>query len=162
MVRMQCLPDLGGKVVDLLARPDRIVGHFPQLNQGMDLALPGRERTGPIMMMGIGLLEMFAPVTVDRVIGARRDEKGRLLKLRPVVEGGCVIALLAPDGRIVRRTFEWGTRWEEEWVSDREVIVRAPGMELRVSRMESRTLESAADSLFQLELPPGTKALEIR
>jgi hypothetical protein len=41
-VRLQLFGDLGPKMLDLLARPDRIAGYFPQTREGVDCALPAR------------------------------------------------------------------------------------------------------------------------
>lgn len=161
MLRAQCLPDIGGKVMDVLATPKRIVGWFPQQNRGADVALPNREIPNPLVVMGLSLLEVNAPVTPERVLGARRTPEGWLLHLEPAAKGVFLMALLVPGAGIkVRRFVSNHVQWELESEGLTTFVVRTPGMTMRAEATSVTALESLPDSLFQLELPQGVRPFE--
>ena len=151
VVRLQLFPDLGGKALDLLVRPDRITGYFPHSGEGIDWALPSEARAHPLLFMGITLLERFAPVTSDRVMGVR--EGPRALLLKPVVPGVRVVDVLG------RRRFRWsaGVEWEEEGLPFRSLTIRAPGARIRMEVRERQSPERVDESVFTLTLPGGIR-----
>jgi hypothetical protein len=155
-VRAQFFPDLGGKALDLLARPDRIIGHLPLSAEGVDTALPGAP-AHPLVLMGVTLLEHFAPLTRDRVRAARAAPEGWWLRLDGVARGAILEALLTPEGTLPRRRFSAaGVRWEEE-IDARGSTIRAEGMCLRVDVLETATLKGADEETFRLTLPPDVR-----
>ncbi len=162
-VRLKCFPDLGGKALDMLVQPSRIVGYVPALNQGCDVAMPASEAPNPVTMMGVSMLEFYAPVTRERVLGARPEGDGWWLLLRPIVQGVRVMVRLEPDGRISRKRFEWnhGVRWEEELPSSGALVFRSLGVELRVEQSEAAVVDSVPGAIFELALPAGTKPIEM-
>ncbi len=138
LVRLQLLPDLGGKALDLVASPDRLSGRFPHTGEAVDWRLPEDARAHPLLFIAITLLERFAPVTEDRVLGARDGE----LELAPVVEGASV-----------RRTREetrlaWGAwiRWTR-----RGEEVLAPGFHLRLRDVKVEALGALDEGLLRLK-----------
>lgn len=156
IVRAQFFPDLGGKALDLLARPDRIVGHLPLSREGIDSALPGAP-AHPLVLMGVTLLEHFAPLTRGRVRAARAAPEGWWLALDGVARGAGLEALLTPEGALSRRRFATaGVRWEEE-IDARGSTIRAEGLRLRVDVLETTTLKGADEKTFQLTLPPDVR-----
>lgn len=155
-VRLQLFPDLGGKALDLLVRPGRITGYFPHSGEGIDWALPSEARAHPLLFMGITLLERFATVTPDRVLGVREGPKTpRALLLKPVVPGVRVVDVLG------RHRFRWslGVEWEEEGLPFHALTVRAPGVRVRVEVREKETPERVDESVFRLALPDGVRRL---
>jgi len=150
--RLQLFPDLGGKALDLAVRRDRVTGYFPHTGEGIDWALPGEARAHPLLFLGLTLLERFAPVTRERVLGVRREAGSppRFL-LRPVVEGVRVV-----DGG--GRRFRWGpwADWTERGDPLRESVLEAPGLRIRVRTLEVRAVEAVDPALFALTLPGGT------
>ena len=149
VVRAQFFPDLGGKAFDLVAQPDRITGSLPLLQETVDTPLPLKGRPHPLHFIGITLLERFAPITEDRVLGQRED--GWIL-LDPIVEGTRHTALWSEPGRIARRRFEWGfgIAWEAEHDSLGGTTIRAPGVRLRVTMTGFEALDRVPDAVFQL------------
>jgi hypothetical protein len=145
-VRLQLFPDLGGRALDLAARRDRITGYFPMSGEGIDWALPSEGRAHPIFFIGLTLLERFAPVGPERVLGVRRGARPAFL-LKPVVEGARVVY----DGD---RSFRWapGVEWKEGGGT-----VEAPDLRIRVRVLESRPVDALEDSVFTLALPPGVR-----
>ena len=148
-VRAQLFPDIGGKAVDLVAFPGRVIGTLPQAGQAVDSDLKTEKDLHPLHFMGITLLEHFASGITNRVIGARPAEGWLLLK--PLAGRGEVQVKLDENDRIVRRIFTWHTTWEEEIGPD-EVTIRTKGVTIRLTNIRRKPLESVPDSIFT---PPG-------
>ncbi len=160
--RVQLFGDVGPKVLDLLASPDRILGYFPQTHEGVDCRLPGEAAPHPLLFLGASLLEDFADVPEGRVAGVRPDPEGWWLDLKPVVPGMSSQALRAPDGRTIERRFRWmyGVGWRERWDRRDEGEVRARGLILRVRVLEAAPLEKRPDRAFDLEVPGDVRLVE--
>lgn len=148
VVRAQFFPDLGGKAFDLVARPDRITGNLPPLDETTDEPMPLEGRPHPLHFIGLTLMEHFAPSTEDRILGVRED--GWIL-LQPIIEGSRVMIRLGPGNRIVRRRYEWGygISWEEEPGPEGSTI-RAKGLRLRVKIHETKRRDRVPDAVFRL------------
>jgi hypothetical protein len=152
-VRAQFFPDLGGKVIDLLATPRRITGYFPHQNEGIDQELPGDARIHPLSLVGITILEHAVPVTPARITGTREESDGRWFRLTAATPG-VDLAIHSDAGRTVRRfIWTWGIRWREI-ASDREASVEAPGLSFRIEVLERTQPDHLPESVFQLSLPP--------
>jgi hypothetical protein len=154
VVRAQFFADVGGKAIDLLARPDRIVGWFPHLKEGVDCALPGEAAPHPLLFLGLTLLECFSDVTKDRIEGILEDDSGCWIQLKPVVAGTRVSVYHDwKEGVVVRHRFRWmhGIAWEEE-----AHRITAPGVDLRVRLLGS---EPAAPISFELALPVDVRVV---
>lgn len=137
LVRLQLLPDLGGKALDLVASPERLSGRFPHTGEELDWALPDDARAHPMLFIAITLLERFAPVTEDRLLGA---ERGRY-ELAPVVEGSRVLWSEAET------RLGWGAwiRWTR-----RAGEVVAPGFRLRLRDVKVEALGTLDEGLLRL------------
>jgi hypothetical protein len=152
-VRAQFFPDLGGKVIDLLATPRRIVGYFPHQNEGIDLRLPDDSRIHPLALVGITILEHAVPVTPARITGTREESDGRWFHLTAATPG-VDLAIHSDAGRTVRRfIWAWGIQWKEV-STDRGSWVEGPGLSFRIEILERTYPDHLADSVFQLSLPP--------
>jgi hypothetical protein len=138
LVRLQLLPDLGGKALDLVASPDRLRGRFPHTGEEVDWALPDDAKAHPLLFIAITLLERFAPVTEDRLIGAGPD----VWELAPVVEGSSVRR--APEGW----RFGWGP-WAR-WTRTAEGVV-AEGFRLKLRDLKIEPLGVLDESLLKLK-----------
>lgn len=102
-VRLQLFPDVGEKVLDLIARPDRFVGRLA--GERIDVA-PENARPDALSLFAFTLLELFAPVTADRVAGVR----GTAFRLRPVAGDIDVVR----DGETLAFRFGWiGWTWND-------------------------------------------------
>lgn len=152
-VRAQFFPDVGGKALDLLARPDRITGYFPMNGEGLDIALPAEARLHLISLIGVTLLEHAAPLDEGRVRGFRESE----IEAAGVAPG--VSVWFGRGGiNLVQRRYEWlhGVTWTEtatpEWIR-----IDSPRMTAKVAILERERLDNAPDSLFELRLPPEVR-----
>ncbi len=119
-VRLQLFPDLGGVVLDLIATPERFVGEVG--DQSIDCAPVDAPRS-LLTFLGFTLLEMFHPVTPDRVRGQRRTDDGFEFDVVPAA--GDLTLHVVPHGRM-RFCFR-GVPWVLE-----ERLLRARGFSLRV------------------------------
>jgi hypothetical protein len=149
--RLQLFPDVGGKVLDLVATPRRIAGFFPPTHESFEAELPLADGAPRhlLFFMGVTLLELFTPVTPGRVRGARADGGAWEVELEPAVAGGRVRAWIDPAGAVLRRAFRYGG---VAWVATADRIEGGP---FRMTA-EGRTQEPAGDvpdALF--EARPG-------
>jgi hypothetical protein len=162
MARAQFFGDVGSKALDLVALPDRVVGFFPQAREGVDCRLPSEAAPHPLLFLGVSLLEDFADVEEDRVLGVRPDPEGRWLDLKPVVPGMRSEALRGPDGRTLERRFRWmyGIEWRERWERPDECRIRAKGLAIRVRVLEAAPLEKRPGRAFELEVPTDVRLAE--
>jgi len=154
-VRAQVFGDLGPKMMDLLARTDRIVGYFPQPREGVDCALPDQTAPHLLLFLGATMIEDFLPLRRDRVAGIREEEGGVWLRLKPVVPGLVTDVFLTRPGEIQKRRFSWiyGIRWEEIRTSSDERRITAPNIEIRVKVIERDQEPPANPGIFDLTLP---------
>ncbi|HEX7900203.1 MAG TPA: hypothetical protein VF950_20715 [Planctomycetota bacterium] len=157
LVRLQLLPDLGGKALDLVVSPDRLQGRFPATGESVDWSLPDEARAHPLLFIGLTLLERFAPVTEDRVTGAASvsgtaagvSPSIRIFEVTPVVEGmGLWLAgrLWEPGGPYETR-MSWG--WVR-WILFKDEVL-AKGFHLKLRDVKIETLASIDESLLKLK-----------
>jgi hypothetical protein len=160
--RAQFFGDLGPKVFDLLARPDRIAGYFPQTREGVDCALPREAAPHPLLFLGVNLLEDFADVGEDRVQGIRQEAGGCRLDLKPLVPGMHSEVLRSPDGRTIERRFRWmyGLQWEERWESPTSCEITSTGLRLHVRIRSREPLRPPPARAYELALPDDVRVVE--
>jgi len=153
LVRLQLLPDLGGKALDLVASPDHLRGRFPHTGEEIDWTLPDDARTHPLLFIAITLLEHFAPITEDRLEGAiavsghvQGDGPVRTtLELTPVVPGSR--SELAAGAVKWERTLGWGrVGWT---VREHEIL--AKGFHLKLRDVKIEALASIDEGLLRLK-----------
>ena len=157
VLRVQLFPDVGGKALDLVARPDRITGYLPHLGEGIDMALPSEARLHLLSLVGVTLLEHLVPVTGDRLIGVQRDMACGY-RLRGAAVGVELTAWSAGLGH-TRREFQWvhGVRWTELAVAGRSSEISTPRLSARMEVLEITFPKTLPDSLFELKLPDEVK-----
>lgn len=140
-VRLQLLPDLGGKALDLLARPDRVRGSFPHAGESVDWRLPGDAKPHPLLFIAITLLEEFGPPPAGRVTGVRDGA----CRLRPVVPGTRV-EMRSEEGSGEVLTFSWGGA---TWTYAGGRVVEAPGLRIRVSGRDHQPATADIEALLK-------------
>jgi hypothetical protein len=159
VVRVQLFGDLGPKMLDLLARPDRIVGFFPQAFEGVDCALPGEAAPHLLLFMGASLLERFSARTPGRILGVREEPEGFCVNLQPAIRGTEVHTFHDRSGRPVKERIYWmyGLHWDEEWPGPDELAISAPRISIRVRILERRAEASLKPGTLDLTLPPEVR-----
>jgi hypothetical protein len=162
MARAQLFGDLGPKMFDLVARPDRIAGYFPSTREGVDCALPGEAAPHPLLFFGVSLLEDFADISEDRVIGVREDGEGWWLNLKPVVPGLHSEARQAKDGRTIERRFHWmyGLSWGERREGRDACTITASGLVIKVHVLGVEHLKTPPDHAYDLSLPQDIRIVQ--
>jgi len=162
LARAQLFGDLGPKVFDLAARPDRILGYFPQTREGVDCALPGEASPHPLLFLGVSLLEVFADVREERVLGIREDDRGWWLDLKPVVPGLRSEALVGKDGRTIERRFRWmyGVGWDLRWERPDACTVTASGLHIGVRILAVERMETRPAHVYDLTIPDDIRIVE--
>ncbi|HVS18538.1 MAG TPA: hypothetical protein VMT18_08055, partial [Planctomycetota bacterium] len=114
--RLQLLPEVGGKMLDLAIAPERIDGYMPPA--GIALTHVRHARLAPprhlLAFIAASVLEAITPITSERVLGERAIAGGSELHLRPALEGLEVTAQVDKEGRLLAREYRLrGVRWRE-------------------------------------------------
>lgn len=147
-VRLQLFPDIGGKLLDVVATPAAIHGRFPQAGRAVDHDAGAATPPSLLLLVGLTLLELETPITAVRVLGARSRGDGWDVRLEPAMPGLSVRAWLDAAGDPVQHALGWrGAHW---LVDHAARTIRGPGF---VARFDVReTVERALpDAAFQLE-----------
>jgi hypothetical protein len=157
--RIQLFGDLGPKMIDLLARPERILGYFPQTGEGVDCALPDQASPHPLLFIGASLVEHFSEWTATRILGVREEPDGCWVNLRPAVRGMTTQAFRDRSGRLTKSRLWWiyGLGWEEVWDGPDDLQVHASGLSIRVRILERAGAASVKPGLLELALPPEVR-----
>lgn len=138
--------DLGPKTAELLVSPDRVVGYFPQIREGVDCSIPREATPHPLLFMGASLAqELLSPETPASVTGVREESDGTWLRLHPFFRGTEVHRLMSrANPETKKRRFWWmiGVHWEETWTSPLECRITAPNLSIRVKILERTGRES--------------------
>lgn len=145
-VRLQLIPDFGGKVLDLIAGADAVHADWPYAGGGDGEAPPAALSEA----IGISLLEAAAPLASRRVLGARIHEAGWLLEVLPVFDDAelTVHALVDAGGRVLERRYRRGRmRWREDLRAQPRFA--APEFTWTLSDVRHTALEDPPDSLFK-------------
>ncbi len=153
-VRMQLLPALGGKVLDVAVSPERTVGYWPHLGRGFDAPTDELPR-GLAAFLATSLLESAAPLTLSRVSAGRATEQGYELRVRAAAgEGASVRVVLDARGELVRRELARGVvAWTETFEPLHAFV--APGFRFVLEDERVEPLDAVPDGVFELELPEG-------
>ena len=158
-IRAQLFGDLGPKALDVAARPDRVVGYFPQSLNGVDCALPAEAVPHPLLFLGVSLIEEFSARSEDRVLGIREEDGGVWVLLQSAVPGLEVAEFRRADRAWTRRRFRWiyGVTWEQERSGPDELTITASGVLIRVKILERSVEAPRNPALLDLELPAAVR-----
>lgn len=158
--RLQLLPEVGGKVLDLAITPARIVGYLPPAGIALEHALAGPQPPPRhvLTFIAASVLEVGTPITPERVLGERASEGGRELSLRPVFPGLELHARVDLQGRLVSRAYRLrGVRWQER-IGPGQRIFEARGVRWILSERPVEAIAAPPAALFELELPEGLRS----
>jgi hypothetical protein len=161
VLRAQLFGDVGPKFAELLARPDRIAGYFPQTREGIDCSLPREASPHLLLFVGASLVEEFLTrVDRTRVTGVREEGEETWLRLRPAIPG--TECHFSRSGASRKRRFAWmtGVHWTEEWPTFEEARITAPNVSIRIRILERThpSLESLAT--LELRLPEDVRIVK--
>jgi len=159
VIRIQLFGDLGPKMIDLLARPDRVAGYFPQAKEGIDCALPAEAVPHPLIFMGASLVEHFSEWPSSRVLGLREGPDGFWVRLRPMIAGMETQAFRESTGRVTisRHSWMYGLSWQENWPTPDELRVSGSGVSIRVRILERSNEAPARAEMLELKLPADVR-----
>ncbi|MFT7485931.1 MAG: hypothetical protein ACI9F9_001783 [Candidatus Paceibacteria bacterium] len=151
-VRFQLLPNFGGKILDVLARADDVVAHWPHEGK------VDRERKALIGFLAVSLMERAVPITWDRVLRGRTTESGYHVQLQPASHGLdlTIHADLSRSGKLEARHYQLGlVKWSEEFEPEHRFVAR----EFTWTFLEEsdEQLESAPAALFVLVPETGNE-----
>ncbi|MEM7167134.1 MAG: hypothetical protein AAF581_16855 [Planctomycetota bacterium] len=122
-VRMLLLPDLGSRILDVIATQDRLWGTLPGGQQRLDVV---RGRAAPrrfLTFAGLTLLEAHIPVDESRITGARATAAGWQVHLTATFPRLRVLADIDTDGQVIARHYRYrGVSWSEYVSSDSRTI----------------------------------------
>ncbi|RPH40707.1 MAG: hypothetical protein EHM91_10825 [Planctomycetota bacterium] len=160
VLRAQLFGDLGPRFADVMARPDRIVGYFPQTREGVDCALPREASPHLLLFLGASLVEEFLTrADRSRVIGVRTEGEETWLRLRPAIPGTECHLSLDVEGKAKKRKFSWmtGVSWQEEWSTPDECRITAPNLSIRVKILERMPQPLTTLVTLDLQLPEDVR-----
>jgi hypothetical protein len=155
-IRVQWFPELGGKVLDLLATPERIAGALPATDQRLDIH-PDAPAAAyqPLLLMGLSVLESCLLVTPERVLDARPLDQGFELRLRSVRRWLRLRAKVDDQGNVRQLDFDHlGARWSERRDADgRRRVIEAKGFRIEILIEEIEPEATLPDAVFEWQSP---------
>jgi hypothetical protein len=163
VLRAQLFGDLGPRFADVMARPDRIVGYFPQTREGVDCALPREASPHLLLFLGASLIEEFLTrADRSRVTGVRKEGEETWLRLRPAIQGTECHLSLDPVAKTKKRMIFWmtGVSWHEEWSSPDECRITAPNLSIRVKILERTPQPLTTLVTLDLKLPEDVRIVK--
>ena len=144
-VRLQLLPDVGGKVLDLVARPEAVVASWPHRGEVL------REREALTGFLAVTLMETATAIDWSRIRSGRREPDSFLVELEPASRGLdlTVRAELDAEGVLkVRHYVLDGIGWTEHF--DPEHAIRSREFEWRFLEEEAESIPRPPDRVFEL------------
>lgn len=153
--RLQLLPSVGSKLLDLAVDDERISGYFPAAGVRVDhLRADGAPPRHVLSFLAASLLEQVVPLE-GRVLGVlRKSAEGTELSATGALEGVRLRVRLDPDGRVVGRTYRLRrVTWTETLAANGRSF-RGRGFGWTMTGVEEDAIPFPADTLFRLELPP--------
>lgn len=153
--RLQLLPNVGSKLLDLAVNGDRISGYFPAAGVRVDHARSGGAPPRHVLsFLAASLLEQVVPLE-GRVLGViREDEGGALLRAEGALEGVALRVRLDGQGRVVERRYKLRQVSWTETIEGGSRAFRGRGFAWTMTDIEEAGIPAPPDALFQLELPP--------
>lgn len=146
-VRLQLLPDVGGKVLDLVAHPDAVVANWPHRGEVL------REREALTGFLAITLMETATPIDWSRIRSGRREGESFLVELEPASRGLdlTVRAELDEDGALSARHYELdGIGWTEQFGP--EHVIRSRDFEWRFLEESAESIPRPSDRVFEMRV----------
>ena len=151
-VRLQMFPEVGGKVLDILATLESQKGLIPMTGAAYDSSAPSQGTILQLFAASVGTA--LSPITPTEVTHAWRDHDGTpWLSLAPrfgLTE--CVVSIEDQGTRTFRLRSR--TQWRMT-VSNSAVHIDAPGFQLRAAVDAHDELRDAPSGIFHLQVPRG-------
>jgi len=153
-LRAQVIPEVGGKLLDLVVTPERVRGYFPHAGPALDFERSSG-RTPPrglLSFLAASLVEEATPISSERALGARPCDEGWELQLRSALEGVRVIARLDARGRLLERRYSLGgVGWRERF--EPHHTFESHDFRWVIVEEHSEAIAAPPDTLFELALP---------
>ncbi len=144
LVRLQLFPDVGGKVLDLVASPDAVAAHWVHSGEVV------QDREELIGFLCVSLIENACPLSWGRVRGGRRTDEGYLVDLEPASNNLelSVRVSLDEDGRPLKRHYELGlVGWTEVLTPEHRFASR--DFEWKFIEEQEESIPALPESLFE-------------
>lgn len=153
-VRLQLYPELGGRVLDLVANPTSFTGIIPQ--DDLEVSWSTEDGKPPrhfLAFLAASLIEEGNSLCAARATGAAPgpDHTWRV-GLTPTFEELELVAVFNARGALVRKEYDLrGVKWRQ--LARRPRCLIGDDFELRVLEETATPTEPLDDALFRLELP---------
>lgn len=151
-VRMQLFPDLGGKILDVLASSDRLWGSVPGGGLELDTPLPEVAPRGFLTFVALTLLENQDPFFDVRVKGERKTSTGHEVEFESTWPGLEVIADIDSSGLLTARHYRYrNVAWHEQVESDTTRVITGDGFHMRIEKIQWEHDPDLPDAAFLIE-----------
>ncbi|MCA8957285.1 MAG: hypothetical protein KDC87_14515 [Planctomycetes bacterium] len=150
-VRLQLFPELGGKVLDVVATPARRRGVMPPVSAEYDSAAASGDRL--LEMFAVSLLLAHAPLQPEHVREAHWEtpQRARLQLIPRFGADRCVLWIDRSRGEREFAAVARGAGWSMRVQPDGSVTIQAKGFRLSAAISAREALSSVADSTFELD-----------
>ncbi len=153
-LRAQLMPEVGGKLLDLVVTPELVRGYFPHAEARIDRsrAEGGALEPGLLAFLAASLAEDATPVVAARVRGVKAHARGHELLLVPALEGVDVTAFVDANGVLLERHYRLGgVGWHERLAPER--VFESRGFRWTILEEERQPIPLPDEALFELVLP---------
>ncbi len=153
-LRAQVIPEIGGKLLDLVVTPERVRGYFPHAGPALDFErASGRTLPrGLLAFLAASLVEDATPIGRERALGARAYDEGWEILLRSTLEGVRVIARVDAQGRLLERRYALGgVGWRERF--EPQHAFESHDFRWVIVEEQREAIAAPPDTLFELDLP---------
>ncbi|HIG11954.1 MAG: hypothetical protein ABGY71_13785 [bacterium] len=144
-VRLQLFPDFGGKLLDLVARPEGVCAIWSHNGETT------HKREGLIGFLSVSLLENARALTFDRLCAGRRTKSGFRVEVTPASSkiDLHLEAELNAEGTLVARHYSLGSvEWKESF--EPQHSFSATAFEWTFHEETAEAMGAPADDLFEL------------
>ncbi|MEM7261582.1 MAG: hypothetical protein AAF488_06290 [Planctomycetota bacterium] len=151
-VRIQLYPDVGGKILDLAASSDRIVGFTTDGSQKLDVNVPHPLPRSFLTFLALTLLDRHLQPVADTPLQISTDHGGELVAFRrPSAWPGHRVE--EPRRLTNLRVHHYrSVSWNEQ-VTENRIAITAPDFSLTIEPTDVDYDSPLPESVFVLELP---------
>ncbi len=156
-VRLQLYPDLGGKILDLVATDAQLIGFLADDSTRLQVAAGTAAPRHFLTFLALTLLERHRSITAESFIDRRDGSRGRWYRLQTGWPDHELQQLVTIDYTQRLHRYRYVSWTEVEELDTGVTRITANGLELSITLESSEADDQLPDALFELALPPVTQ-----